>query len=81
MTYNDYVRFYLENELDPRMPGVVDKLGFKEYAASKGIATAAVIEPSDNCILMVTNDSGGIAIVKDGECKNYKRLFKYKDRP
>jgi hypothetical protein len=83
-TFNEWIRYYLENDKNPKIPEVVDKLGLKEYAKRKGIATPINLETiADTCVIKANNDCGSTVIIKDGKVikGNLKNLNKYEKTP
>lgn len=76
MSFTQKIRYRMRNELDdPKWAQYVDKLSFKEYAESKGIAsprTIAILESfniddiPDSCVIKMNNGSSRNIIIKDG---------------
>jgi len=83
-TFNEWVRYYLENDKNPMIPKVVDKLGLKKYAKEKGVATPKNLATlADTCVVKANNDCGSTVIIKNGKIVkgNWNNLNKYKDTP
>ena len=88
-TYNDFIQHYMKTELDPRIPQVVDKLGLKEYAKTKGVATPKTLSRGkelsdvlkkmmvipDKFMVKNNADSGGYIKVRRNKLTKHVELF------